>query len=63
MSQATDRLWGARFKSGPSAALAALSLHGLLCSYPEMIPFVLLPCALLTDEPLRTRISGWKLAP
>ncbi len=25
MSQPTDRLWGARFKSGPSAALAALS--------------------------------------
>ena len=29
------------------AALAALSLHGLLCSYPEMGPFVLLPCGLL----------------
>ena len=25
MSQPIDRLWGARFKSGPSAALAALS--------------------------------------
>jgi argininosuccinate lyase len=25
MTQATDRLWGARFKTGPSAALAALS--------------------------------------
>lgn len=25
MSQPTDRLWGARFKTGPSAALAALS--------------------------------------
>ena len=25
MSQTTDRLWGARFKSGPSEALAALS--------------------------------------
>lgn len=25
MTQATDRLWGARFKSGPSAALSALS--------------------------------------
>ncbi|WP_419736035.1 argininosuccinate lyase [Pseudomonas sp. COR18] len=25
MTQATDRLWGARFKSGPAAALAALS--------------------------------------
>ncbi|RXK53213.1 hypothetical protein ESB00_16070 [Oleiharenicola lentus] len=33
------------------ATLAALSLHGLLCSYPEMVPFVLLPCALLWLRP------------
>jgi hypothetical protein len=33
------------------AALAALSLHGLLCSYPEMVPFALLPCALLWLRP------------
>lgn len=26
MSQPTDRLWGARFKTGPSEALAALSV-------------------------------------
>lgn len=33
------------------ATLAALSLHGLLCSYPEMGPFVLLPCGLLWLRP------------
>ncbi len=33
------------------ATLAALSLHGLLCSYPEMVPFVLLPCGLLWLRP------------
>lgn len=33
------------------ATLAALSFHGLLCSYPEMVPFVLLPCALLWLRP------------
>jgi hypothetical protein len=27
--------------------LLALTAHGLLCSYPEMMPFVMLPCALL----------------
>ncbi|HVT73400.1 MAG TPA: hypothetical protein VHD61_09705 [Lacunisphaera sp.] len=27
--------------------LIVLGLHGLFCSYPEMIPFVLLPCGLL----------------
>jgi hypothetical protein len=37
------------------AALAALSLHGLLCSYPEMGPFVLLPCGLLWLRPWFTR--------
>lgn len=33
------------------AALAALSLHGLLCTYPEMVPFVLLPGGLLWLRP------------
>ncbi len=33
------------------ATLAALSFHGLLCSYPEMVPFVLLPCGLLWLRP------------
>lgn len=37
------------------ATLAALSLHGLLCSYPEMVPFALLPCALLWLRPWFTR--------
>jgi len=37
------------------ATLAALSLHGLLCSYPEMVPFVLLPCGLLWLRPWFTR--------
>jgi hypothetical protein len=37
------------------AALAAFSLHGLLCSYPEMVPFVLLPCALLWLRPWFTK--------
>jgi hypothetical protein len=27
--------------------LLVLSLHGLACTYPEMVPFVLLPCGLL----------------
>lgn len=29
------------------AALSALAWHGLLCSYPEMAPFIALPCGLL----------------
>ncbi len=37
------------------ATLAALSLHGLLCSYPEMVPFALLPCALLWLRPWFTK--------
>lgn len=37
------------------ATLAALSLHGLLCSYPEMVPFVLLPCGLLWLRPWFTQ--------
>lgn len=37
------------------ATLAALSLHGLLCSYPEMGPFVLLPCGLLWLRPWFTQ--------
>lgn len=41
------------------AALAALSLHGLLCSYPEMVPFILLPCALLWLRPWFTGSAGW----
>ena len=42
------------------ATLAALSLHGLLCSYPEMIPFVLLPCGLLWLRPWFTGSAGWR---
>lgn len=37
------------------ATLAALALHGLLCSYPEMGPFVLLPCGLLWLRPWFTQ--------
>lgn len=33
--------------------LAALALHGVLVSYPEIAPFVLLPCALLV-------LRGWR---
>ena len=35
--------------------LLALGFHGLLTSYPEMIPFVLLPCGLLWLRPWATR--------
>jgi hypothetical protein len=37
------------------AALAGLSWHGLLCSYPEMVPFVLLPSGLLWLRPWFTQ--------
>jgi len=46
---------GARVEFTAWATLAALSLHGLLCSYPEMVPFVLLPCALLWLRPWFTQ--------
>ncbi len=36
-------------------ALVVLSLHGLVCSYPEMVPFILLPCGLLWLRPWFTR--------
>ncbi|HEY8995156.1 MAG TPA: hypothetical protein VIM71_10875 [Lacunisphaera sp.] len=46
------------------AALAALSLHGLLCSYPEMVPFALLPCGLLWLRPWfgQRRTGYWHTA-
>lgn len=28
----------------------ALAWHGLLCTYPEMVPFILLPCGLITGR-------------
>jgi hypothetical protein len=37
--------------------LLVLSLHGLECSYPEMVPFVLLPCGLLWLRPWFARRS------
>lgn len=40
------------------ATLAALSLHGLLCSYPEMVPFALLSCGLLWLRPWFRRPFG-----
>jgi hypothetical protein len=45
-------------------ALVALSLHGLICSYPEMIPFILLPCGLLWLRPWFTRgpRAAWRPA-
>ncbi len=42
---------GSRVEFTAWATLAALALHGLLCSYPEMGPFVLLPCGLLWLRP------------
>lgn len=42
------------------ATLAALSLHGLLCSYPEMLPFILLPCGLLWLRPWFTGSASWR---
>lgn len=46
------------------SVLTALALHGLLCSYPEMIPFVLLPCALLWLRPWFTAgpRAAWRAA-
>lgn len=37
------------------ATLLGLAWHGLLCSYPEMVPFVLLPCGLLWLRPWFTQ--------
>jgi hypothetical protein len=50
--------WERRAPFTAWAALAALSLHGLLCSYPEMVPFVLLPCGLLWLRPWFTGRAG-----
>ncbi len=46
------------------SALTVLSLHGLICGYPEMVPFVLLPCGLLWLRPWFTRGSAayWRTA-
>lgn len=46
------------------AGLAALSLHGLLCTYPELVPFILLPCGLLWLRPWFTRgpAAIWRTA-
>jgi hypothetical protein len=46
---------GARGEFTAWGTLAALSVHGLLCSYPEMVPFVLLPCGLLWLRPWFTQ--------
>lgn len=46
---------GSRVEFTAWATLGALSLHGLLCTYPEMVPFVLLPCGLLWLRPWYTR--------
>jgi hypothetical protein len=50
--------WERRTEFTAWATLAALSLHGLLCSYPEMVPFVLLPCGLLWLRPWFTRSAS-----
>ena len=39
--------WDRRSELWGWAGLLALSLHGVYCAYPEMIPFVFLPCGLL----------------
>lgn len=48
---ATEHLCRALASDTPSrvswAALAALAWHALLCSYPEMAPFIAVPCGLL----------------
>ncbi|HEY4248761.1 MAG TPA: hypothetical protein VGM64_18205 [Lacunisphaera sp.] len=43
------------------SSLLALSLHGLYCSYPEMIPFVFLPCGLLWIRTFVTSSTGMQL--
>lgn len=53
--------------AGPFLAwcsLIVLSLHGLACSYPEMIPFIGLSCGLLWLRPWITRPLGeaWRPA-
>jgi len=57
--------WERRAEFTAWAGLAALSVHGLLCSYPEMVPFVLLSCGLLWLRPWFTGRAGLKtrLAP
>lgn len=39
--------WDRRKELWGWAGLLALSLHGVYCAYPEMTPFVFLPCGLL----------------
>jgi hypothetical protein len=39
--------WGRRNEMLAWSALLALGLHGLYCSYSEMLPFVFMPCGLL----------------
>ncbi|MDQ5978819.1 MAG: hypothetical protein QG602_1793 [Verrucomicrobiota bacterium] len=59
---AVERAIRASADRGPSftawATLAALSLHGLLCSYPEMVPFTLLSSGLLWLRPWFRRPFG-----
>lgn len=47
-------------KAWPWWGIAMLSTHGLLCVYPEMFPFVLLPCGLLLLRGLKE--SGLRCA-
>lgn len=42
---ALDRL--ARHGGGAAAALTAFSIHGVVCTYPEMLPVALIPCVAL----------------
>lgn len=50
----------------PGLLATALTLHGLLCTYPEMVPFIGLPCLLLlwraVHRGLETRALAWVLA-
>lgn len=52
---ATERILRAEPGRAGWLVLLALSVHGLLCSYPEMLPFVVMPAGLLW---LRTWFSG-----
>lgn len=62
MVVATQRSCG--LTNGPAARpwwlFVTLSTHAVLCAYPEMMPFVLLPCGLLCLRAWRVR--GWSRA-
>ena len=44
-------------RAWPLVATGALCVHGVLCAYPEILPFALLPVGLLAMQ------SGWRKIP